>query len=663
MSHSKSEMVSQLLRAVLTGQMSRREVLKRATALGLSAGSIAALLAACGTEEIDDVEVETPDDDEDDPAVTDDDDEEPVDDEDDEEEDVVDEEPAEIPDEPPELDLEIAVRERTLIVMQGGADGQNPEYENFNLQVPGGNDGWHSGPLQTMSEPLIMFNVLTGEYENWLAEDWEYNDDFTEITMHLREGIEWHDGTPFTAEDVAFTYNTVRDHQDEVIHGAEISFLDEAIADDERTVRFVLNSPNPRWWNTTLTTNHGVCEQIFPKHIWEDKDFLEFTFYDEDEGWPIGTGPFTLTSTSLEQKVFDRYDDWWAARTGFKELPQIERVIYIPMRDESLSAAMIIANEIDMSRILSVPTLETVFVQNPNVITFSNQDPPYGYLDWCPIDLGFNNDVEPWSERDIRWAINYVIDRERLVRLAEAGAGVEALHQFTPYEWFEPFEEALQPIYEEYTLDTEAHPELSEELMEGMGYELNGQGLWVDDAGQTVEMTIFVPEFLRAYGPPLSQMLRDGGFDAEFDMSPGLSSLVQTGEHEVALGCKGPSGVLGMDPYFMLSIYTSQFFRPTGQPAPIWWATSRWQNDDYDGIVEQMDPLDPEDPQTLELFTEAMEIWIRELPQIFVAQLIIRYPMNTELWTGWPTEDDVYGFPHSWQQEFLKTLIRLEPTS
>ncbi len=60
-------------------------------------------------------------------------------------------------------------RERTFIVMQGGADGRNPDYDNFNLFVPGSNNGWHSGPLQTMNEPLVMFNVLTGEHENWLA--------------------------------------------------------------------------------------------------------------------------------------------------------------------------------------------------------------------------------------------------------------------------------------------------------------------------------------------------------------------------------------------------------------------------------------------------------------------------------------------------------------
>ena len=113
----------------------------------------------------------------------------------------------------------------------------------------------------------------------------------------------------------------------------------------------------------------------------------------------------------------------------------------------------------------------------------------------------------------------------------------------------------------------------------------------------------------------------------------------------------------------MLSIYTSEYFRPTGEPAPIWWATSRWQNEDYDAVVSQMNTLSADAPETMELFTQAMDIWVSEMPDIYVGQLIIRYPMNTHYWTGWPIEGRSYGFPHSWQQEFLKTILRLEPTS
>jgi peptide/nickel transport system substrate-binding protein len=551
-------------------------------------------------------------------------------------------------------------REKTLIVMQGGDNGQNPAFENFNLWVTASQDGWHAGPLQTMNEPLIMFNVLTGEHENWLAETWEYNAEFTEITMTLREGIEWSDGTPFTADDVAFTFNSVRDRQSEATNAAEISFLQEAIVVDPRTVRFVLNEANPRWWATTLTSNHGVVEQMLPKHIWEGQDLLTFTNYDPAQGWPVATGPYKLTSTSAEQKIFDLREDWWAAKTGFKPLPQVQRVIVIAERDDSLTAQMLITNEVDMGKIISVPTLQSVFAQNPNVITFSGQEPPYGYLDWCPIDLNFNCDAAPWNNAQLRWAISHAIDRTSLAALAESGAGVAAVHQFTPYEWFTPFEEALQPLYDSYGLSVQANPDKVEELMTGLGYAKNGDGLWEAD-GQTVDMHIFVPDWLKAYGPPLVQQLNDAGFNAQFDTSPGLNTQAQTGEQALSFGCKGPAGVKGMDPYFMLSIYTSQYFRPTGEPAPIWWATSRWQNADYDALVAQMNSLSADDPQTLELFTQAMDIWFREMPDVFVSQLIIRFPMNTTRWTGWPTQEDPYGFPHSWQQEFLKTLIRLQP--
>ena len=141
-----------------------------------------------------------------------------------------------------------------------------------------------------------------------------------------------------------------------------------------------------------------------------------------------------------------------------------------------------------------------------------------------------------------------------------------------------------------------------------------------------------------------------------------LNSLAQTGEQKAFLGCKGPSGVRGMDPYLMLSVYTSQYFRPTGQPAPLWWATSRWRNEEYDRIVEQTAPLQVGDPELQRLFLEAMEIWVDEMPDIFLSQLIIRYPLNNSRWTGWPSQDDPYGFPHSWQWELLKTFVRLEPT-
>src|SRR5690606_20144124 len=123
------------------------------------------------------------------------------------------------------------------------------------------------------------------------------------------------------------------------------------------------------------------------------------------------------------------------------------------------------------------------------------------------IDLNLNASEPPYDDKDIRWAISYAIDREKLVGLAEAGAGVPALHKFTPYAWFQPFEEALQEIFAKYEYDTAAHLDKVDEIMTSKGWTKNGDGLWTDSSGATFAMNIFVPDWLKAYGPPLVQQL------------------------------------------------------------------------------------------------------------------------------------------------------------
>ena len=561
------------------------------------------------------------------------------------------------------VDHESIPRERTLIVMMGGEDGRYGDWDNFNNYVQAGAGGWHTGPLQTMADPLIMFNLLTGEHQFWLATGMEHNATYDVITMTVRDDVFWSDGVKFTAEDVAFTYNTVRDNQDELTHTAEIHLLDRAEVIDDYTVRFHLKQSSPGWWVNSLTSNHGLAEQILPRHIWHDKDITEFSFYDPEQGWPVATGPYRLVEASEEQKVFVRRDDWWGATSGFARLPEVEKVVYIPARDESGRAEAIIANEIDAAPSLSVETIRTILESNPKALTWSKREPPYGYLDWCPLGLFVNHasDHAVAQSRNIRWALNYAIDRAAVVEMAEHGAGQLAFHPFTPYAWFAPYETRLQQFYDRYSLDETQHLDLVGERMAVAGYTKNPSGMWERD-GETVDMSIYASSFMSRYGVHIIQQLQDAGFNASLDRTSGGGAVFGRGERDFRLGCKGPSGVLGADPYYMLSLYTSETFRPIGETAANPWATARYRNPELDAIVAQMKAIPASDPSTIDLFEQAMGLWYEDLPDIYFAQLVLRQMGNEEYWTGWPSPDDNYGAFNLWLHEFMKTILNLKAT-
>ena len=564
---------------------------------------------------------------------------------------------------PTPIDHESIPRERTLIVMMGGDDGQYDDWDNFNNYVQAGAGGWHTGPLQTMADPLIMFNLLAGTHQFWLATGMEHNATYDVITMTLRDDVYWSDGVKFTAEDVAFTYNTVRDNQDSLTHTAEIHLLDRAEVIDDYTVRFHLKESSPGWWVNSLTSNHGLAEQILPRHIWHDKDITQFSFYDPEQGWPVATGPYRLAEASPERKVFVRRDDWWGASSGFAPLPEVQAVIYIPATDEAGRADAIIANEIDAAPSIGVETIQRILEANPTALTWSKREPPFGYLDWCPLGFFVNHasDHPVAQSKDIRWAINYAIDRASVVDMADHGAGQLAFHPFTPYAWFAPYATRLHQFYDRYSLDASQHLNLVDERMVAAGYSQNAAGMWERD-GETVDMDIYASSFMSRYGVRIIEQLRAAGFNASLDRTSGGGAVFGRGERDFRLGCKGPSGVLGADPHYMLSLYTTETFRPIGETAANPWATARYRNPEFDAIVDQMKAIPASDPNTIELFEQAMDIWYEDLPDIYFAQLVLRQMGNEEYWTGWPSPDDNYGAFNLWLHEFMKTILNLKAT-
>ncbi len=551
-------------------------------------------------------------------------------------------------------------RNRTLIM--AGLGGEHPgaftDIENFNSHTGGLS---RSGLYQAGSEGLFYFNMLTGELIPWMATDYTYDDDYGGVTVNIRDGVEWSDGTPFTAHDVAFTLNMANTNDKTDRHGAVAQWTKEASAIDDLTVYIEFLGPSPRYVWDLLIFRADIGVPWIPKHIFEDQeDVSTFTHYDPAKGWPVVTGPYRLVHTDVEKKIWDRRDDWWGAKIGFHDLPKVERLIFLPGMNEITMAQLLITNEIDMAFSLTVPNYKAVVAQNPNMTSHYYGEAPFGYEDWWPVGLGLNTKRPPFDNKNVRWAISYSINREEVI---EFGFGGGQIVQQLPWPYYAPmqkYHDEVADLLETYDT-SEYNPEKSAALMEGEGYTRDGDGFWVKD-GERVKIHIVTfpqhPSTTPA-APVVTQNLRRNGFDASFSTPTDFIDQIFQGHADGFIWGHGSM----VDPEPVLKGYRCELVTEGDTGFIAYPGFYRWCNEEFDSYVEQMTALPEDSPGVLEPYRKAMEIWLPELPDIPLTSTIITLPMNTTYWEeeSWPHNDNQYIHEGFWHRTGLHIFLNLEP--
>jgi peptide/nickel transport system substrate-binding protein len=528
-------------------------------------------------------------------------------------------------------------RERTLIVMFDGNGGSFLDVGLGNPYLAGiATAGWRL--VFGAMEPLFYYGVFSGEVIPWLATGYEYNEDFTELTIFTREGAEWSDGEPFDAHDIVFTINMLIENAPLLRNSSELqAWVQETSVIDDTTCRIVFSEPKPRFWFTHLCAKFGTGIWWVPEHIFKDvEDVTTFTFYDMERGWPVHTGPYQVVDWRPEQQIIDRLDDWWGAKIGFAELPEVERIIKLPWTSEERAAQLAVVGEIDSCLDLRASTIKSVLDAAPHIITHTHHDPPYGYIDWWPTSLWFNCDDEPYNDPNVRWAVSYAIDREQMVEVALEGSGILTELPFPYYDPLMPYIEAAAPLLEKYPTN-EFNLDKSSERMTAAGYSKDGEGFWAKNDNR-IEAALHGWAVFNDIGPVIAEQLRRGGFSAEYVTPADVGTRQSTGVAKISFS--GHGGSIN-DPYPTLDMYTSKFYRPTGEPAQFF---SRWRNEEYDAIVDEMATFSPspDDPVYMDLYLHAMEIWLENLVDCPIQQWLHRIPMNTTYWTNWPDQDNPY---------------------
>ena len=532
--------------------------------------------------------------------------------------------------------------------------GRFADPTNLNIYAPGvsrSNTGLH----QVIYEYFFYQNLQTGEYIPWLAESYEYNDDFTAITVNLRDGVTWSDGEPFTSADVIFTYDLLANNPGMTWAAEVVKNVASVEAADDLTVTFNLTSANPRYHlNREAFPAVGIWGgiTILPQHIWENEDPLTFKSSD-----PIGTGPYVLENATETGITYTRDEDWWGNEV-FGRLPEPQTVNFLYLGPETNVALALAADELDTPNIgiLSVGSFQEVANRNPNVSAWY-AEAPYAWLDPCPRALMVQNATPPWDQKEMRWALSNMIDREAIVNLAYEGTTVPSWGIWPFYDGLQPYFDSVSDLLEQYPVeayDTAA----AEETLTAQGYSKNGEGKWVGADGQTLNLTFLVngdsnEEMKMA--TVIADQLNAAGLEVEVQPLTGgpMEDATLRGDYTLKINAFCPGYI-----YENLELFHSKYYVPLGEPAPWYERNSfRYQNPEFDTIVDQMATTPPDDEAVMtDLYAQAMAIWLDDLPVVPLVQAPALVPFNERFWTGWPSAENPWNMPVSWWATFNLVL-------
>jgi peptide/nickel transport system substrate-binding protein len=317
--------------------------------------------------------------------------------------------------------------------------------------------------LSKLYTPLVMMTADFAQTtaDGSLSESWESSEDLTTWTFNLRPGVTWHDGEPFTADDVAFTFKLVNNPESVTINTGilgDIGIVEglkeyrEGTAEDvsgitvvdENTIEFKLTAPDPRFPDKLRWT------YILPEHALADLPVPEMREWDWWFTNPVGTGPFKFSAFERDQFMeLVPNEAYWDGK------PLLDKLINRYFADETAAVLALQAGDIDFTYVSSdvAKTMEgdaayEVFSGPSYVANF----------------IVFNARNPQWQDERVRKAFLYGIDRQAIVDEIYQGSAVVAPCA-DPYDMYWPADA------DPYAYD----PELAKQLLAEAGYDTSAE--------------------------------------------------------------------------------------------------------------------------------------------------------------------------------------------
>jgi peptide/nickel transport system substrate-binding protein len=403
-----------------------------------------------------------------------------------------------------------------------------------------------------------------------LAEKWEYLPDEKAYVFNLRKGVTWNDGEPFTAKDVAFTIQYIKDHPYQWV---DSSVVKNAEATDDVTVKITLTKDYAPFLDQVAGTL-----PIMPEHVYKDvSDPAGF----KDPKALTGTGPFKLVNydKTLGTYLYEAYDGY------YQGVPRVKQIKFVKVSNE-MSAAALKKGDVDAA---AVPgeTVEDVKKDGFTVVEGSH--------DWV-AKIMVNHMKAPFSDPKFRQALYYAIERQDLVDTGLRGFGLSGSPGLyaSDNRWYNPNQE-------QYAYD----PARAGQLLEVLGYEKKEGSQYYTRVSEPEAIELLVTATTERQGELIAKQLDAAGIKVNLRSvdAKTLDSLV--GEWQFDLALSGHGG-LGGDPAILNKVVLDQKSFNSAR-----YDEDEKLNDLLESQIEEMDPA-----KRKELIDSAQEVIAQDLPAL-----------------------------------------------
>ena len=572
------------------------------------------------------------------------------------------------------------------------------QVDNFNM--------WINGPVTPTRHALMMDTLWYSDAESGkridgaAASDPEYNADFTEMTVHLRNNIAWSDGVPFNADDLVYTVQTILGNPKlDAFYSQLNQWVSKVEKVDDFTVKFTLKSADPRFHYNFETRWNGVY--MMPKHIFEKvTEPLETYKFNP----PVSLGAYVWQQSDPNGfwDLYKRRDDWQKTSVGITvNKPGPDYILSVFYGDSSKKAIAMSRGDLDVAFDFDYEAFQSVLKSDPTARSWY-KDFPWAYpneIDSRYLALNYTKDPL-FANKDVRWALalatdivdlqtNYIGGVAKVTAMPEpATTALSKLYYDPMTDWlknltiktpgdpnYKPFDATVPDQIASWAKDqgytlTGSNSDLfgvgwwkhdtdtAEALLKGAGFTRDSNNKWLKPDGTPWTIDVLAPND-EPDAFRIANALQDQwgafGIDTKAD---GVERNVwtqrtQVGDYQIAVpwGSWNLSLANG-DKWQNIDCLRSNFYADVGTNV----ASTGSCNDLYtkidglDALIDKMTATNPDSPDSVTVNQDFLKLSTENMYSIPIISFKKFITWDSRYWTGFPTSEDPTAFPEYWFQ-------------